>query len=97
MCTLANEAKKIDEKTCAARFQRFKCASYKLTDLLQRIEAMYRNEIVNIKSRFETLHGTNVADKAFQGAELKTLEDITMNIKHRQHNLFIAIEQSAGK
>ena len=94
---LVSEAKEIDERIYSTRFKRFKYMSYKLSDPSQRIGAMHRNEMVNIKSRYETLYDTNIDDEVFQGTERKTLEEIILNIKHGQHNLFMAIEQGVGK
>ena len=52
---LQDEANQIDQDFCTAEFDSFQHTSYRRSSTSQRLAAMHMNEIINIKSRFETL------------------------------------------
>ena len=54
-----DEAKWIDDQLFKSSFSKFKYISFKLSSSAARLAAMHTNEMINVKSRFETLCEVN--------------------------------------
>ena len=59
--------------------------------------AIHKNEMLNIKARFETLYETQLNDIIIKEKKEYKLQDIILNIQYKDNNLFLAIEQGSGK
>ena len=59
--------------------------------------AIYKNEMLNIKARFETLYETQLNNIIIKEKKEYKLQDIILNIQYKDNNLFLAIEQGSGK
>ena len=73
--------------------------SYKKTASEERLAAMHHNDVKNIKVKYETLHDMNLKEEVWDtnSSRYITLESILMKLTHKNHPLFLAVEQGAGK
>lgn len=97
VCTLEDEASRIDEKMCDAMFDGFRCLSYELDSPMARIAAMRANDMLNVKARFETLYGAKIDDEVLKDGKQSKLEDLLKEQKIEEEPLCIAVEQGSGK
>ena len=96
---IEEEAKEVDEKLCELVSPGYKYVSYRNTSSDERLVAMYHNERKNIKSRYETLYNVNLKDEVWDGERNKyvKLEKVLMEASNNNDQLFLAVEQGAGK
>ena len=71
--------------------------SYRLSTANQRLAAMHSNEMINIKSRFETLHQVRLHDKVAYEENVCALKDLLLTVEDQGMKLFLAAEQGSGK
>ena len=94
---LEDEAANIDEQMCDATFDGFKHLSYKLDQPMAQIAAIHANDVLNVKARFEMLHGAKVDDEVHKDGKQRKLEDSLREQKIDEEPLFITVEQGSGK
>ena len=73
---LEDKAKLIDKNLFNTTFKKFKYISFKLSSLSVRMAAMYLNEIINVKLRFETLYYTKIDNVVMKDGVESNLEDL---------------------
>ena len=59
--------------------------------------AMHSNEMINVKAKFETLHGVHLNDIVQYEGKSSTLNALIKGIQSNNINLFLAAEQGTGK
>ena len=97
MYGLESEANRLDNELVSTKHNGFKCISCKKSNSQQRVAAMHYNDMINIKTRYETLFDVNVEDETkFENKPWK-LKDLLLNQKVNDSKLFTAVEQGAGK
>jgi len=60
-----DEAEEVDNIIYNTKFKNMQYVSYRLSDSAQRLAAMHLNEMINVKSRFETLYETKLDDVVY--------------------------------
>ena len=73
-----------------------KCILFKNTPSNDKVGALYLNNMINIKVRFETLKNTNVLEVAEYEGKKGSLREILLGIKHNKTQLFVGVEQGKG-
>jgi len=63
-----------------------------LSTSLQRLVAIYSNEMRNVKTRFETLYKVKLENIVLKDSKQSTLEDMILDQKYKDTPLFLAIE-----
>jgi len=61
-----------------------KCILFKNTPSNDKVGALYLNNMINIKVRFETLKNTNVLEVAEYEGKKGSLREILLRIKHNK-------------
>ena len=87
-----SKASDIDFAMVNSEFQNFICAPCKHSTSTQRMATMHSNKIVNIKAKFETLHGVNLNDIACKDKQTSTLGNLLQNLSLNNVRLFLAAE-----
>ena len=89
---LDNEAQYIDKQIHDTTFEGFQYLLYKLDNLSSRMGAMYANEMINVKARFEILYGAKVDDIVLKDGREIRLDRLLKEQKVNKMPLFIAVE-----
>ena len=73
--------------------------SHRHATLDKRLVAMHQNDRHNIKLRHETLFNVNLKEDVWDEKKNKhvKLEEVLVEVKNDENQLFLAIEQGAGK
>ena len=68
-----------------------------MDDSSARISAMYVNELINVRARFEIIYGVKVNDAVIKDGKETRLDSLLKDQKVNNILLFNAIEQRSGK
>ena len=97
MHAIEQNAKEIDKILHSTMFKHFKHVSCRLSAPKQRLAAMHSNEMINIKSRFETLCQVSLHDKVVYEENVCALKDLLLSVEDQGIKLFLAAEKGSGK
>ena len=97
--TIESNAKEINKLLYNLKSPRYKYISYKNTSSKERLAVMHFNEMKNVKAWYEILFKVklNHAIMVLDNRSYILLEQILMEAKSNNDNLFLAVKQGSGR
>ena len=92
MHVISSKVKEIDKSLTNLNINRISYVSFKHSSVEFRMVAIHKNEIINVKARYEILHNIKKTQKVKRNRKQYKMDELLRSIKEKNTPLFLAVE-----